>query len=78
MNSTDFAQLKGKVARNVYAICKFELMEAATVFSKSQEKEIAEYLYEAIKSANKSIRKALKASGIKPIDREPQKRGRKK
>jgi len=77
MNPTDFAQLKGKVARNVYAIIKFELMEQGAVLSKAQENDMAEYVYEAIQNSDKSIRKAMKAAGITPIDREPRKRGRK-
>jgi hypothetical protein len=76
MNPTDFAQLKGKVARNVYAIIKFELMEAVTILSKSQEKEMVEYMYEAIQNVNKLMKKSMKDSGLKPIDREPKKRGR--
>jgi hypothetical protein len=76
MNSTDFAQLKGKVARNVYAIIKFELMEQGAVLSKAQEKDMAEYMYEAIKNSDKSIRKAMKSAGMKPTEREPRKRGR--
>lgn len=69
MNSTDFAQLKGKVARNVYAIIKFELMEQVTSLSSTQEKEMAEYFYETIKASNKSIKAAMKSSGIKSKER---------
>jgi hypothetical protein len=76
MNPTDFAQLKGKVARNVYAIIKFELMEAVTLLSKAQEKEMAEYVYESAQNVNKFMKKSMKDSGLKPIDREPKKRGR--
>jgi len=77
MNPTDFAQLKGKVARNIYAIIKFELMERTTLLSKAQEKEMAEYVYnDAVKAVNKNMSRVMKESGIKPTDREPKKRGR--
>ena len=78
MNPTDFGQLKGKVARNVYAILKFELMETTTLLSKAQEKDMAEYIYSSIQTVNTQMKDVFKKSHVTPVDRKPEKRGRKK